>query len=401
MEQRRPPGECGDRRVLATNFFEPVAGFLEGILPSLKYYWDFPAIWGLFALFVVVLETAAKQASQVKVRFLPDRRSVGRLGLLGRSSAGSGVLHADDAAYRAVGPELPLRQLPAARTDALRHRPRSPMDLLHAGRCRWARWPVVPAPKSKPTAPTSSTRITLHLSLRTAADRRGKREDGRAAMGVGDFRGNSRPGMCPRHAPRPMGISSPSWESSHDELSGYQSLCGLLRNQPDLRRSFAAGADRARRRDRAGRRDRRRSGGTGPHRPQCPSLAGRRLALWGVSLSLLFFAAAPAEWLGYRWQIRREAIGVGDAWFAMLRDNQPQMAFQLTQEPAAAPPSATTRWRNSTATRPSCATLWPPTCGSRRCGHCWRWATARNRAATGSKSRSGCSTAIAFARSTR
>jgi uncharacterized membrane protein required for colicin V production len=56
--------------LLATNFFEPVAGFLEGILPSFKYYWDFPAIWGLFALFVVVLETAAKQASQVKVRFL-------------------------------------------------------------------------------------------------------------------------------------------------------------------------------------------------------------------------------------------------------------------------------------------------------------------------------------------
>lgn len=64
-----------------------------------------------------------------------------------------------------------------------------------------------------------------------------------------------------------------------------------------------------------------------------PALSGRRLALWAVGLSLLFLAAVPAEWLSYRWQIRREAIAVGDAWFAMLRDNRPQMAFQLTLEP--------------------------------------------------------------------
>jgi uncharacterized membrane protein required for colicin V production len=67
--------------LLATNFYEPLAGFLEGILPSLKYYWDFPAIWGLFALFVVVLETLAKQLSQVKVRFLQIGDQLGGLAL--------------------------------------------------------------------------------------------------------------------------------------------------------------------------------------------------------------------------------------------------------------------------------------------------------------------------------
>jgi hypothetical protein len=64
-----------------------------------------------------------------------------------------------------------------------------------------------------------------------------------------------------------------------------------------------------------------------------PALTGRRLAMAGVGLSLLFLVAAPAEWLTYRWQIRREALQLGNAWFAMLRDDQPQMALQLTLDP--------------------------------------------------------------------
>jgi hypothetical protein len=128
-------------------------------------------------------------------------------------------------------------------------------------------------------------------------------------------------------------MSSPSWESSNDELPGYQSLCGfsvislilgglspLALIEPVAAIVPAAGMA---------------VGGVALVRiaRNAPALGGRRLALWGVGLSLLFLVAAPAEWLVYRWQIRREAVCVGDAWFAMLRDHQPQMAFQLTQEP--------------------------------------------------------------------
>ncbi len=69
-----------------------------------------------------------------------------------------------------------------------------------------------------------------------------------------------------------------------------------------------------------------------------PALTGRRLATAGVGLALVFLVAAPAEWLTYRWQIRREAVQFGSAWFDMLRDDQPQMALQLALEPGARRP---------------------------------------------------------------
>jgi uncharacterized membrane protein required for colicin V production len=56
--------------LLATNFFEPLAGFLEGFLPSYKYYWDFFAIWVLFAIFAMLLQTITNRLSRVNVRFL-------------------------------------------------------------------------------------------------------------------------------------------------------------------------------------------------------------------------------------------------------------------------------------------------------------------------------------------
>ena len=40
---------------------------------------------------------------------------------------------------------------------------------------------------------------------------------------------------------------------------------------------------------------------------QAPVLVGRRLAVAGLLLSAAFTAAGPAEWLAYRWLVRREA----------------------------------------------------------------------------------------------
>ncbi len=55
--------------LLATNYFEPVADQLDAWLPSYTYCWDFVALWGLFAVFVVLFRAMTDQLSKVKVRF--------------------------------------------------------------------------------------------------------------------------------------------------------------------------------------------------------------------------------------------------------------------------------------------------------------------------------------------
>jgi hypothetical protein len=62
-------------------------------------------------------------------------------------------------------------------------------------------------------------------------------------------------------------------------------------------------------------------------------LSGRTLAWAGLGLSLFFAAATPAEWLTYRGLLRGEARQFAAGWFALLRDDQPQMAHQLTLPP--------------------------------------------------------------------
>ena len=65
-----------------------------------------------------------------------------------------------------------------------------------------------------------------------------------------------------------------------------------------------------------------------------PALSGRRTALAGLVLSVLFSAAVPANWLVYRWLVRCEAQRFAACWFEFLADGQPQKAHQLTQHPA-------------------------------------------------------------------
>jgi len=64
-----------------------------------------------------------------------------------------------------------------------------------------------------------------------------------------------------------------------------------------------------------------------------PAMVGRKAALSALALSLLFAAAAPADWLVYRKMVRDEARQVADLWFRYLRDDQPQKAHQLTMAP--------------------------------------------------------------------
>ncbi len=56
--------------VLATNFFEPVAGILEELIsPKLTYFYDFLAFWLVYGVSFLVLHVASATASRVKVRF--------------------------------------------------------------------------------------------------------------------------------------------------------------------------------------------------------------------------------------------------------------------------------------------------------------------------------------------
>lgn len=71
---------------------------------------------------------------------------------------------------------------------------------------------------------------------------------------------------------------------------------------------------------------------------QSPALIGRKVALAGLVLSLLFGIAAPAERSTYRWLLRREARQVAFQWFDYLRNDQPSDAMGLSIDPLARRP---------------------------------------------------------------
>ena len=55
--------------LLAMNFFEPLADYLNGELKSYTYLWDFLSLWGVFAVSMIVLRSITDTLSKVKVRF--------------------------------------------------------------------------------------------------------------------------------------------------------------------------------------------------------------------------------------------------------------------------------------------------------------------------------------------
>lgn len=67
--------------LLATSYFEPVAGWIAALVPSYEYFADILAIWGLFALVLAVLNALTELVSRKNVRFPPvvDRIGSGLL----------------------------------------------------------------------------------------------------------------------------------------------------------------------------------------------------------------------------------------------------------------------------------------------------------------------------------
>jgi hypothetical protein len=58
--------------LLAMNYFEPLADWLDQQAPSLTYLWDFIAIWAVFIVAMLALRAATDYMSVVKVRFIPQ-----------------------------------------------------------------------------------------------------------------------------------------------------------------------------------------------------------------------------------------------------------------------------------------------------------------------------------------
>jgi uncharacterized membrane protein required for colicin V production len=56
--------------LLATNFYEPLARWFESQEPTYTFFWDFLAVWALFAVFMGVFRAVTDQLSRTKVRFL-------------------------------------------------------------------------------------------------------------------------------------------------------------------------------------------------------------------------------------------------------------------------------------------------------------------------------------------
>ena len=79
-------------------------------------------------------------------------------------------------------------------------------------------------------------------------------------------------------------------------------------------------------------------------RKSASAMAGRKMAMAGLALSLLFLAAAPTDWLVYRWMIRDEARQFSGLWFKYLTQDEPQKAFQLTEPPQSRRPLDDRLW---------------------------------------------------------
>jgi hypothetical protein len=65
--------------LIATNYFEPLAGWLDGQMASYTFLLDFISMWLIFALAIVILRAITDMLSRVKVRFKKPVELVGGL----------------------------------------------------------------------------------------------------------------------------------------------------------------------------------------------------------------------------------------------------------------------------------------------------------------------------------
>ena len=63
--------------LLAVNFFEPLANWLDGWQPTYTYVWDFISLWTLFCVFMLIFRILTDSISRVKVRFLKIADRIG------------------------------------------------------------------------------------------------------------------------------------------------------------------------------------------------------------------------------------------------------------------------------------------------------------------------------------
>ncbi len=63
--------------LLAMNLFEPLAGWLEEMVPAMQLAWDFVCLWVVFVVTVVVLRLLTDRISRVRVRFLKLVEQIG------------------------------------------------------------------------------------------------------------------------------------------------------------------------------------------------------------------------------------------------------------------------------------------------------------------------------------
>jgi hypothetical protein len=75
-----------------------------------------------------------------------------------------------------------------------------------------------------------------------------------------------------------------------------------------------------------------------------PAITGRKMALFGLTISLLFLVAAPTDWLVYRRMVADEARVFADQWFHFMTHDEPQKAYQLTTTPQTRQPLNNRLW---------------------------------------------------------
>jgi hypothetical protein len=79
-------------------------------------------------------------------------------------------------------------------------------------------------------------------------------------------------------------------------------------------------------------------------RAAAPAVAGRKMALAGFLLSLLFLSAAVGDWWVYRRMVAQEAQQFTALWFRYVTQEQPEKACQLTMAPQARRPLDDQLW---------------------------------------------------------
>ncbi len=75
-----------------------------------------------------------------------------------------------------------------------------------------------------------------------------------------------------------------------------------------------------------------------------PEMTGRKMALTGLTLSILFGVMVTTHWVTYRWLVNREARQFAQMWFEFLRQDEPHKAHQLTLHPDYRQPVDDTLW---------------------------------------------------------